>query len=391
MVPQKLVGIDVSKDSFTLAILSPQDGSLSTHTLSFRHEDLVRLPSLLSSPCRIAVESSGPYSTLLMGNLSRLGFKPLLINPLRIKRFSSSLSLRLTKTDPIDARTIALFLASGQNTTPSPDLKRQSLAELSRQVEALSQSIASLKNRIRQLLHTLFPELPRYINPFSKSALHLLLAFPSAQALSRATEEAIAQALKRVKRGRRPSLSPHRLKELARQSIGLSDPAREALLQSLIRQLLLLEEEKRLLSQELVRHARELAPQAWEILLTIPGMGELSAATLIAEIGDISRFPGAKQLVAYAGLDPSVYESGKIRRRSRISKRGNPHLRRILFILAQHVVRRTQTFSTYFRRLRRKGKAYRQAMVAVAHKLLRVIYALLTKGSPFQDNYSPNS
>ena len=120
-------------------------------------------------------------------------------------------------------------------------------------------------------------------------------------------------------------------------------------------------------------------------------MGEPSAATLIAEIGDISRFPGAKQLVAYAGLDPSVYESGKIRRRSRISKRGNPHLRRILFILAQHVVRRTRTFYAYFRRLRRKGKAYRQAMVAVAHKLLRVIYALLTKGSPFQDNYSPNS
>lgn len=393
MVPQKLVGIDVSKDSFTLAILSPEDGSFSTHTLSFSHKDLRRLPFLLNYPCRIAVESSGPYSTLLMGNLRKMGLRPLLINPLRIKRFSSSLSLRLTKTDPIDARTIALLLASDHNTAPSPDPKRQSLAQLSRQVEALSQSIASLKNRIRQLLHTLFPELPNHINPFSKSVLHLLLAFPSAQALSRASEEAIARALRRAvpKRGRKLSLSPHQLKELARRSIGLSDPAREALLQSLIRQLLLLEEEKRLLSQELIRRARELAPCAWETLLTIPGMGELSAATLIAEIGDISRFPGAKQLVAYAGLDPSVYESGKIRRRSRISKRGNPHLRRILFILAQHVVRRTRTFYAYFRRLRRKGKAYRQAMVAVAHKLLRVIYALLTKGSPFQDNYSPNS
>lgn len=229
-------------------------------------------------------------------------------------------------------RTIALFLASGQKTARSPDPNCQSLALLSRQVEALSQSIASLKNHIRQLLHTLFPELPKHINPFSKSTLHLLLAFPSAQALSLAPLESIAHVKKRVKRGRRPSLSPHHLKELASQSIGLSDPAREALLQSLIRQLFLLEEEKRLLSQELFRQARESAPYVWEILLTIPGMGELSAATLIAEIGDISRFQGAKQLVAYAGLDPSVYESGKIRRRSRISKRGNPHLRRILFI-----------------------------------------------------------
>ena len=165
MAPQKPVGIDVSKDSFTLAILSPEDGSFSTHTLSFSHKDLRRLPLLLNSPCRIAVESGGPYSTLLMGNLRKMGLRPLLINPLRIKRFSSSLSLRLTKTDPIDARTIALFLASDHNTAPSPDPKRQSLAELSRQVEALSQSIASLKNRIRQLLHTLFPELPNPSQP----------------------------------------------------------------------------------------------------------------------------------------------------------------------------------------------------------------------------------
>jgi transposase len=104
MALENLVGIDVSKDSFTLAILSPKDGSLSTHTLSFNHKDLRRLPSLLDSPCRIAVESSGPYSSLLLGNLRRLGFKPLLINPLLIKRFSSSLSLRLTKTDPIDEK-----------------------------------------------------------------------------------------------------------------------------------------------------------------------------------------------------------------------------------------------------------------------------------------------
>jgi len=186
-------------------------------------------------------------------------------------------------------------------------------------------------------------------------------------------------------------LSVAELKALAQSSIGLSDPQRELLLQSLIRQLLLLEEEKKALSKELVRQAQKLSPQAWEILLSIPGMGELSTATLIAEIGDISRFSGAKKLVAYAGLDPTVYESGRSRRRSRISKRGNPHLRRTLFIVAQQVVRRTETFRTYYRRLRKKGKAYRQAMVAIANKLLRVIYTLLTKQTHFQDNYSPNS
>jgi len=194
MLATKFVGIDVSKDSFTIAILSPQDGSFSLNS-----EGMEKFFQLLNPSCHIAIESSGPYSSLLVGNLSQQGFKPRLVNPLRIKNFSSSLSLRLTKTDPIDARTIALFLASNPNSPdPStPDIRRQGLTLLSRQLESLSQTIASIKNQIHQLLHFLFPELPAKVNPFSQTMLYFLLAFPSAQAIRQAPAEAIAQTVKK--------------------------------------------------------------------------------------------------------------------------------------------------------------------------------------------------
>ena len=395
MNSQKFIGIDVSKDSFTVAIFFPMENSLSSQTLSLDHQGLRKLTALIHPPSRLALESSGPYSSLLLGILQSQGFEPELINPLRIKRFSSSLSLRLTKTDPIDAKTIALFLASQPNPSPhlQPDPQRQGLALLARQVEALARQSAALKCQIRQLLHFLFPELPEKLHPFSQSVLHLLLHFPSAERVRKASHQALAESLRKATagRGRRARLSVARFQDLARNSIGLSDPARESILQSLIRRLLSLEEEKRALARELIRRTKEYAPKAWEVLRSIPGVGELSAALIIAEVGDVSRFSQAKKLIAYAGLDPSVYVSGKTHRRSRISKRGSPHLRRILFIIAQQVVRRTRTFNTFYQRLRRRGKSYRQAMVAVAAKLLRVIYALLTKNVPFQDNYTPNS
>ena len=399
MSAQKFIGIDVSKDSFTAAIFLPEENSLSIHSFPLNHQGLHNFYNLINSNPSpiIALESSGPYSSLLLGNLQNQGFEPNLLNPLRIKKFASSFSLRPTKTDSVDAKHIALFLASSCQPISSiqsqPDPQRQGLALLARHLESLSQQIAAIKCQIRQLLHFLFPELPDKINPFSKFALHLLLHYPSAQAVRKASPQAILETLKKAtsKKGRRVHLSVARFKRLAENSIGLSDPARELLLRSLIRHLLSLQEEFRILSRHFIWQAKEYAPSAWKILLSIPGLGELSAAIIIAEIGDISRFPNAKKLVAYVGFDPSVYESGKTHRRSRISKRGNPHLRRILFIVAQQVVRRTQTFRSYYQRLRSRGKAYRQAMVAVAAKLLRVIYALLTRGTPFQDNYLPNS
>ena len=162
-------------------------------------------------------------------------------------------------------------------------------------------------------------------------------------------------------------------------------------MQSLIRRLLFLEAERKRLEQAILAYIQRLHQDAFRQLQQIPGMGPITTATLLAEIGDISRFPSAKHLVAYAGLDPSVHQSGRYRGRSRLSKRGSPHLRRILFLIAQHLVRTTRRFATAYHHYRQKGRSYKETLVIVARKILVVFYALLSRSVPFKDLPIPES
>ena len=120
-------------------------------------------------------------------------------------------------------------------------------------------------------------------------------------------------------------------------------------------------------------------------LTSIPGLGSVLAATSLAAIGDVARFPRREALVAYAGLDPSVFESGAFHgRRQHISKRGSPYLRRALYLAAHSAHRRNPDLATYLERKLAEGKSYKAAVVALAHKLLARIYTVLKEGRPYQ-------
>ena len=121
----------------------------------------------------------------------------------------------------------------------------------------------------------------------------------------------------------------------------------------------------------------------------MPGLGPVTVALFLAQMPCVGLFPTCKQLVAYFGIDPTTYESGQYKAPGHISKRGSPHLRRTLYQMAQSVIRYTQTFARYFDQLVARGKPYRVAVIATANKLLRVIFALLTNLTPFQDNLHP--
>lgn len=124
-----------------------------------------------------------------------------------------------------------------------------------------------------------------------------------------------------------------------------------------------------------------------EILKSIKGIGDTTAMHFVAEVGDISRFSSPKKLIAYAGLDPTVYESGKFKGSSRLSKRGNRHLRRVLWLMATAVVMHNEYFREYFKRRKEEGLPYKKAD-AHAHKLLRTIYAMPKHKKPFSLNHS---
>jgi len=387
------IGIDLAKETFTATFLATDDqGQEQQDTLTFRvtkegwqafRQELEGFASPLEQ-LLIGIESSGPYTALLLAHLLSLSHPVYVLNPTLIRRFRQSQSLRPLKTDPVDAQVIARFLQQAPS-LPEPVSQVQEIALLAREYEAISQEIAALKNRIRQHVHVLFPELPRQAHLFSQAILNLLQAYPCAQTIAQAPEEALATILQPKGRGRTPSLTAQRLRQLARDSFGVPNPARQPLLQSQIRRLRFLQSEQERLERQLLDLVRGWQEQAYTTLRSIKGMGNITTATFLAETGPLPRFPGAKSLVAYAGLDPSVHESGRYRGRSRLSKRGNRHLRRILYIIAQSLVRTTQRFKQAYLHCRQRGRSHREALVIVARKVAVTFYTILTRGQPFQD------
>ncbi len=135
----------------------------------------------------------------------------------------------------------------------------------------------------------------------------------------------------------------------------------------------------------LVKFCESVAIEDLEIIKSINGISDKTGATFLAESGGISNYASPKKIIAFAGIDPSIRQSGKFEGRSRISKRGNRHLRRVLFLMAKHVSREDTFFKTYYLKRRSDGLSFKEAILATAHKLIRVIFAMLTKRTYFKE------
>lgn len=174
------------------------------------------------------------------------------------------------------------------------------------------------------------------------------------------------------------------IRKWAKDSIGQFFPVRKLILQGKIRELFFLEEQLEKVTDFLKKSCEQAALcQDIEILKSIKGIGDTTAMHFIAEVSNIERFSSPKKLIAYAGLDPTVYESGKFKGSSRLSKRGNRHLRRVLWLMATSVIMHNEYFREYFKNRRAQGLPYKKAVLAVAHKLLRTIYSMLKHKKPF--------
>jgi len=387
MMSNYFCGIDISKDSFHAALIDDQGQLLWSRSFpmsseGFRDVFIALCPQGSSvTSLRLGMESSGSYYLNLFSFLQSHHLDVRLLNPLLVSNFSK-LSLRKTKTDKRDAATIAEFLrVNAQNLPPACDSTDEFRA-LAREREALSGQSIALKNEIKRLLGILFPEILRLLNPFTVSALRLFSAFPSKDAVLKASPRAILKVLSSNRRGRKLSISPKLLIETAQTSVGLSSPAFETILQSKIRVLERLQEELEDMSRQLVQLCRDQIPDSLRILNSIRGLNDITSAHFLAETYKRS-FSTPQKLIAYAGLDPTIYESGQWKGRGHISKRGNKSLRRILFIMAVCVIRVNPIFQEVYMKKRTEGKRYKQAVLVVVHKLLRVIHALLRHQVPF--------
>ncbi|MBD3842348.1 MAG: IS110 family transposase [Campylobacterales bacterium] len=389
---KQFIGVDISKDSFDVTLLEGSGEIKLEVKLTMARDGFDTLLEYLSSYSKeellIAMEATGIYHLPLLSFLLENSFKCVVINPILIKSFIGSTTLRKTKNDKKDAASIALFsLKSHQSLhLASPDII-ENIRPLIRERESLSKDIARLKTEIKANVVQLFPELLKNTNIFTKSILNLLLKAPSRKAIKNLKEKKIQQILDDTS-GNKVKITARDILTLAKTSIAVSDKYLEKVLTSKIRRLIAIQEELSILDSELENSLEDTdINDNIDILQSIPGIGAVTSKNFMVEVSSVDRFDSVKQLCAFIGIDPSVRQSGSsVNYRGKISKRGNAYLRRTIWQMAIGTIRSCEKFKLYFSKKREEGKKFKQAVIAVANKLLKTIFVMLKNKTKFDVN-----
>jgi transposase len=383
------VGIDVSKDKFDACGITRDEAKLFQFSATMDRKGFEKLKGHLAvvsvSSVLIGMESTASYHVNLFSYLVSEGYNVIIINPLLISNYVK-MQLRKTKTDKKDAVVIALFLLAYGNTmiqrvTPSfiSDLR-----DLSRQRESLVDEMTALKINIKRLLNITFPELEHMTAVFTKSILKLLKQYPSAVALRDADLGQLSQMLIADSYGHKREAFAAELIKAARSSVGTNSSAKEIILRQQVILLLHLEEALQEITGILIEMCRKLMEEDMNIITSIKGIGDKTAVNFLVEMGgDINQYERSGKIIAMAGLDPAVYQSGQHEGKGRITKRGNRHLRRIIWLMTTKVIHYNDIFKAHYLKRRKEGLPYKMAVLATAHKLIRVIYAMLTQRTTF--------
>lgn len=382
------VGIDVGKRMHEACFLGC-DGRAVSRPLRFANSGAgVRLLEerldALPEPAAIALEASGRYWLGLQRHLAATGRAVQVVNPMQVDAFRDT-AIRKTKTDRKDAFVLADLVRIGR-TRPNyvPDDLILELRDLTRFRWGLVDQLGDAKRRVLGVLDRVFPEFAdQFSDAFGTSARALLARAASAADFAAIDLGELTALLKRASRNRFGTDKALAVQRAAADSLGLAALARSARLEldHLLAQIGLLEAQ----IAEADAAVAELLATTEQHLTTIPGIGPVFAATILAEIGDIDRFARPQALNAYAGIDPSVFESGQFQgTRQHISKRGSPYLRRALYLAAHSAHLRDPELGTFLQKKLTEGKPYKSAVIATARKLLGRIYVVLKEGRPYE-------
>jgi len=386
-----LVGIDVSKDFFATAGIDSEGEESFSRSCSMDSNGFGDFLKTITSHCEdlsrviVAMESTGCYHINLFSFLTSQGIRTMVVNPLLIANFAK-LSLRKTKTDKKDAMTIARFLLDHHEEVSHLSLSQdhQDLRDLSRERESLCHLMAATKVEIKRVLRATFPELESIGNLYTGAMLRFLQQSPSARLVRGAKRRAIAKALKGPYVGDNLTYSSEDILRAAKTSIGTVSPAKEIILQGKIATLLHLQERLDEMTKLLKDLCKATRIDDLKILRSIKGVGLKTAAPFLAEMGQVENFTSHKKRIAFARWDPSVRQSGNFVGMSKISKRGNRHLRRAIYLMSASVVSQNAFFKAYFLKRKKEGLPPQKALFATAHKLIRVIFAMLTQRTYFK-------
>ncbi len=388
------VGIDVAKDKHDCFITN-SDGEVLFQSFTiannlFGFDDLYqKVVSVMEnvSKVKVGLEATGHYSYNLLGYLFDKGFPTYIINPLHTNLYRKSLSLRQTKTDKVDARTIASMLMSDVNLKSYSDTSyhNEELKSLTRYRFDKVKERSALKVSISRLVCILFPELEKLVPVLHCSSVYsMLYEFPGAKQVAAAHLTRLSNLLDKASKGHYKKDTAITFREAARNSIGSNMPAKSLELKHTIRLIRELDSE----IDEIENEIKVIMDRISSPILSIPGISYRMGAMIIAEIGDFTRFDSPDKILAYAGLSPSTYQSGQMdNSHARMEKRGSKYLRYALFNAMIYVCTWDPTFKTYLAKKRSEGKHYYVAVSHAAKKLVRVIYQLEKSRQPYQKQF----
>ena len=385
------VGIDVSKDKHDCFIQSSEGEVLAdvftiSNNMAGFNLLLQRIQDCTNSQDKIKVglEATGHYSYNLLGFLLDNGLATYVLNPLRTNLYRKSLSLRKTKTDRVDARTIASMLLSDAGLKPYTNTAyhNEELKSLTRYRFDKVKERAKLKSSVSRLVCILFPELEKLVPSLHIASVHALLEeFPGAKQISAAHLTRLKALLETASKGRYKRDMALEIRDAARNSIGSWMPAKSLELQHTIRLIRELDSE----ISEIEEQIQSIMDELHSPITTIPGLGFRMAAMILAEAGDFSRFDSPDKLLAYAGMSPSTYQSGQLKNcYPHMEKRGSRYLRYALYNATKYVCHWDPIFAAYLAKKRAEGKHYNIALSHAAKKLVRLIFAMEKSRRPYR-------
>ena len=385
------VGIDVAKDKHDCFILSSEGEVLAdVFTISNSMEGFLFLMEKIrycTSPqdsIKVGLEATGHYSYNLLGFLLDNGLATYVLNPLHTNLYRKSLSLRKTKTDRVDARTIAAMLLSDVGLKPYTDTAyhNEELKSLTRYRFDKVRERAKLKTSVSRLVCILFPELEKLVPSLHMASVYALLEeFPGAKQLASANLTRLKFLLADASNGRYGRDMAVTIRDAARASIGSVMPAKSLELRHTIRLIRELDAE----IADIEASIQSIMEELHSPITTIPGIGFRMAAMILAEVGDFSRFDSPDKVLAYAGLSPSTYQSGQLNNcYAHMEKRGSRYLRYAIYNATKYVCHWDPTFAAYLAKKCAEGKHYNVALSHAAKKLVRLICAMEKSGLPYQ-------
>lgn len=370
------VGIDISKYKHDFCIIS-NAGDLIVENFSFQNNKigfqtfLDQLKPYNKSDIRIAFEATGHYSLNLELFLVNNGFSFMKVNPLIIHQFLKTRSLRRTKTDKADSITIAKYLMSVPY-KPNSDLLYTifTLKSLCRARENLIKERSKFAVLLTNELDKSFPEIkPFFNNMISTTLLYILEKYTNTKHIAAMKDY---ESLRKLSHGKFTYARFAQLKELAKNSVGFHNENTDLLISTYVSIYNDFNNKIDPIEKQISTIINVLNPR----MLTIPGIGEISAATILSEYGDIKNFSNPNKMLAFAGLDPSINQSGTLESNGKMVKHGSGHLRYAVMNSALSILRFSPEFYDYYLKKRSEGKCHRVALSHVCKKLIRVIYSL---------------